>query len=193
MAEPLTAPEIARGIADRLDERGIPYAIGGAIALGYYAAPRATVDVDVNVFVPPATGLDHALDALCAASFVPSADRATLDRQALADGQFRGTIGNMRVDVFVPAISYYAELADRRRQVPLLGRPVWILGAEDLVVLKLMFYRRKDLADIEAILRDQGAALDRGFVRTKLAELVGPADERLGAFADIAHDVDTDE
>lgn len=26
---------------------------GGALALAYYAEPRMTVDVDVNVFVPP--------------------------------------------------------------------------------------------------------------------------------------------
>ena len=75
MAELQTAPEIARAIADALEERGIGYAIGGAIALGYYAVPRATVDVDVNVFVA--------------------------------------------------AIACYAELAERRRQVPLLGRVIF--------------------------------------------------------------------
>ena len=62
MAEMQTAPEIARAIADALDKRRIGYAIGGAIALGYYAVSRATVDVDVNVFVPPAMGIDDALD-----------------------------------------------------------------------------------------------------------------------------------
>ena len=34
--------------------RGIPHAFGGALALAYYATPRATVDIDVNVFVPVA-------------------------------------------------------------------------------------------------------------------------------------------
>ena len=29
----------------------IPHAFGGAIALAYYATPRATIDIDVNVFV----------------------------------------------------------------------------------------------------------------------------------------------
>jgi len=29
---------------------GLPHAFGGALALAYYAEPRATVDIDVNVF-----------------------------------------------------------------------------------------------------------------------------------------------
>ena len=30
----------------------VPHAFGGALALAYWAEPRATVDIDVNVFVP---------------------------------------------------------------------------------------------------------------------------------------------
>ncbi len=32
----------------------IPHAFGGALALAYYAEPRATIDIDLNVFVPVA-------------------------------------------------------------------------------------------------------------------------------------------
>lgn len=171
MAEQPTAAEVARAVADVLDRHGLGYAIGGAIALGFYAAPRATIDVDINIFVPPADGLSVALRALSDAGFAPHEDEATLHARANAEGQFRGTISGLRVDVFVPAIAYYAELADRRRQVVLLGRPAWILGPEDLVVLKLMFFRRKDLADVEALLRDQGVSVDRA--RCGGAELTG--------------------
>ena len=31
-----------------LEARGIPYAIGGAVAYGFWGVPRATVDVDLN-------------------------------------------------------------------------------------------------------------------------------------------------
>ncbi|MBI1843131.1 MAG: hypothetical protein HYR89_00725, partial [Actinobacteria bacterium] len=30
---------------------GVPHAFGGALALAYYAEPRATIDIDLNVFV----------------------------------------------------------------------------------------------------------------------------------------------
>ena len=68
-------------------------------------------------------------------------------------------------------IEYYGELVERRREVVLLGRPAWVLGPEDLAVLKMMFYRRKDLADVESLLREGSGALDLEFVRAKLAAL----------------------
>ena len=189
MAELPTAAEVARAVADVLERRGLPYAVGGAIALGFYAAPRATIDVDVNIFLPPQQEFAKVLAVLGEAGFVASEDAETLSKQACTEGQFRGAIEGVRVDVFVPAIPFYAQLAARRRQVPLLGRPIWILGAEDLVVLKLMFFRRKDLADVEAVLREQAPSLDREYVRCTLIDLVGLEDERVVALRAIEQDL----
>jgi hypothetical protein len=67
---------------------------------------------------------------------------------------------------------------------------LWIVGPEDLAVVKLMFFRRKDLADVEAMLRDQGKTLDREYIRRTLASLVGDDDERLTELRAIERDVD---
>lgn len=64
-----TAAEVARTIADGLEQNALSYAVGGAIALGFYATPRATIDVDVNIFVPPASGMDTVLAALVGMGF----------------------------------------------------------------------------------------------------------------------------
>jgi hypothetical protein len=180
-----TAAEVARDVADALERHSLSYAIGGAIALGFYAPPRATVDVDVNIFVSPKRGLGRALTALQDAGFEPEHAKDALSKQAREEGQFRGRVAGLRVDVFVPAIPFYRTLARRRRQAVLLGRPLWILGPEDLVVLKMMFFRRKDLADVEAVLRDQGDALDVGTIRRKLVELTGANDDRVSAWDDL--------
>lgn len=47
------APELARHLADILGAAGVPYGIGGALALGVWGFPRATNDVDLDVFVAP--------------------------------------------------------------------------------------------------------------------------------------------
>ncbi len=190
MDEPATAVDIARRLADALEKAALPYAIGGALALAYYAVPRATVDVDINVFIPPATELPSLLHTLQEAGFAPDAAASTIERQATTEGQFRGYIDGLRVDVFVPAIDYYTELQQRRRQVPLSGRPAWVLGPEDIAILKLMFYRRKDLADVESLLREQGETLDLKFVADKLRELVGDDDERLETLEEIANEIE---
>jgi hypothetical protein len=189
MPEAATAVEVARRLADHLEKAGVRYAIGGAVALGYYAVPRATVDVDINLFVSPTQDLPRVLELLRQIGFDPDTDDSTIAKQAREDGQFRGYLDGLRVDVFVPAIGYYGELAERRREVVLLGRPAWVLGPEDLAVLKMMFYRRKDLADVESLLRERSGAVDLDFVRRKLAELVGDDDERLETLRRILEDV----
>lgn len=191
MPEPPTAAEVARVVADALERHGLPYAIGGAIALGFYAPPRATVDVDVNVFIAPEGGIGPLLAALEGEAFLPADPPERLRALAREEGQFRGTIRGIRVDVFVPAIPFYGELEAGRRQVTLLGRPLWILACEDLAVLKLMFFRRKDLADVEAMLRDQGTSVDRSSIRRRLVEHVGAHDERVAALDAIERDVDS--
>jgi len=57
------AASVARRLADALEQHAIPYAIGGAIAYGFYGAARGTKDVDVNLFLPPDEARP-ALDAL---------------------------------------------------------------------------------------------------------------------------------
>ena len=42
------AVETAKQLAAALDEAGCEYALGGAIALGFWTAPRGTLDVDVT-------------------------------------------------------------------------------------------------------------------------------------------------
>ena len=76
-----------------------------------------------------------------------------LRQTATEDGQFGGRLAGVRVDVFVPAIASYASLNSRKRLVRLLDRPIHILCPEDLLTLKMIFFRRKDVADAEAMLR----------------------------------------
>jgi hypothetical protein len=41
--------QVAQAIAAALEAAGCDYALGGAIALGFWAEPRGTVDVDVTI------------------------------------------------------------------------------------------------------------------------------------------------
>ena len=54
----LDSYEVAEELAARLEAAGCEYALGGAIALGFWAEARGTLDVDVTVYLPidePAT------------------------------------------------------------------------------------------------------------------------------------------
>ena len=66
---------------------GLPHAFGGALALAFCTAePRATQDIDVNVFLSPEE-VDRLLDALPDGVAVADADRRALERDAQAREQ----------------------------------------------------------------------------------------------------------
>lgn len=52
LANPPTAPDsyqVAEELAARLEAANCDYALGGAIALGFWSGPRGTLDVDVTL------------------------------------------------------------------------------------------------------------------------------------------------
>jgi putative restriction endonuclease len=119
------APELARLLADHLEGAGIPYAIGGALALCVWGFPRATNDADLDVYATPER-LDPVFDALVGAGC--DVDRSAARSSATERGDFRVRLDGMRIDVFVPSIPLYDSAAQldgsgrnrRDANVPLL-------------------------------------------------------------------------
>ena len=54
-----------------------------------------------------------------------------------------------------------------------------MLSPEDTAIFKMLFFRGKDLVDVERLLALMGDALDRAFVRDSLVEVVGDEDYRV--------------
>lgn len=181
------ATVLARRLADALEAAGVPYAIGGALALGVWGFPRATNDVDLNLFVE-VDRLGPALEILRRAGCV--VDEAQALACARERGDFTVRAGMTRVDVFVPSVPLYDAARTRIRAAPLEGRPAWFLSPEDLIVFKMLFFRTKDILDIERLVAFAGADLDRGYVRRWLLDLVGEDDDRVGRWERILRDVD---
>lgn len=187
MTDVPSAPEVARLLADALEKAHIPYAVGGAIAYGLHAPPRATNDVDLNIFLG-ADEAGRALDALEGAG--ASVERASALRSARERGDFIVRFRGMRIDCFVPSIELSQSAATRVRKAALLGRPISILSAEDLTLFKLLFFRAKDIADVERLVRFQGERLDRAYIRLWLVRTVGEKDDRVAAWDRIVRDSD---
>ena len=73
----------------------------------------------------------------------------------------------------------------RRQEVTLEGQRIVIWDAETLCVFKLMFFRLKDLADVEAIVRLQGDTLDRDWVLRQLISIYGKRDPRISRWSEL--------
>lgn len=181
--KPASATASARELAAALDAVKCDYAIGGAIALGFWARPRSTMDVDVTLFLSP-TDVSGCVLMLESIGCKLTTDTAT---QSLTEhGYCQVEFGGGRIDVFLPLIPFYAEARKRRRAVEFENQRVMVWDAETLCVFKMMFFRLKDLADVEEVLRVQGDKLDRRWVREQIVNIYGRRDPRLARWDELA-------
>ena len=183
---PANAADVAKRLAELLDARKQEYALGGAIALGYWGVPRGTVDVDVTIYLAP----DQPSECVWLLQEIGCEFSSASATESLREHGFcRVAFAGLQVDVFLPTIPFYAAAKERRKLVDLGGRPILVWDAETLTVFKMMFFRRKDLADAEQVLRTQGRDLDRAWIWEQLASMYGPRDPRLAAWDDLTQDV----
>ena len=154
----------------------IPHAFGGALALAYYAEPRATIDIDVNVFVSTKRFPDVAkpLAELGAAANDPS-----IAHIVERDGQVRVMWDEVPIDIFFSYDPFHEAAGKARRTVPFGDGEIPILAAEHLVVCKVVFDRPKDWVDIEAMVAAE-ADIDAAEVLRWVARVAGDEDPRFG-------------
>jgi len=179
-AEP-SLPDKVIAIHEQLRAAKIPHAIGGALALAYYAEPRATIDIDLNVFVRVERWKD-VVDALVRLGV--NADR--LDPTALQrDGQCRLWWNDNPVDLFFANEEIHEEMRKKVRRVPFAGKTVPILAPEHLAVCKAMFDRPKDWIDIEQMLIATDH-LDISEIEGWLSRMAGDGDPRVSRLKELA-------
>ncbi len=158
----------------------IPHAFGGALALAYHAEPRATRDIDLNLFVD-VDQLDRVAVALAGLGIELSDDlRATIVR----DGQGRAFWDDTPIDLFFAYDAFHDAAARGRIVVPFADVTIPILSAAHLVVCKAVFDRPKDWVDIDAI-QAQGTALDAAEVLRWVGRIAGDADPRYDRIATV--------
>ncbi len=181
------AADVAKRVSAKLVAGGCDYAIGGAIALGYWAEPRGTIDVDFTLFIPPEKPGECVwlLQELGCELNTSDALRSLNEH-----GFCRVSYAGLRVDVFLPTVPFYEDARKRRQLVDLGGQEILIWDAETLVVFKMMFFRRKDIVDVEQVLRIQGASLDCIWIRERLAEIYGKRDPRISQWDDLVAERD---
>ncbi len=172
-----TLPERILALQDAL--QAIPHAFGGALALAYYAEPRATIDIDLNLFVRADRYPDVAAPLLDLG--VAAADPQAIESVA-NDGQARVMWDNTPIDLFFAYDPFHDAAAAACRTVPFAASSIPILAPEHLVVCKVIFDRPKDWVDIDAMI-SAGAVLDAAEVLRWVGRIAGDNDPRYSRIA----------
>ncbi|MEI8391422.1 MAG: nucleotidyl transferase AbiEii/AbiGii toxin family protein [Actinomycetes bacterium] len=156
-----------------LDKADVRHAFGGALALAYCTGePRATRDIDINIFLP-AEQVSVVQKALH--SVIEFTDSQL--RYLKAEGQTRVFWDETPVDLFFNVSDLHQHMSLKTSQGTLNGVEIPILSAEFLAIFKAMFNRTKDWADLEAMI--EVGSFNSDFVVSQLVDLLGPQDPRI--------------
>lgn len=156
-----------------------PYVVMGGIAVRIYGIPRATHDVDFTLAIDrdrlgdlyrSLADLGYTVPETYAAGWVDRVAGMPLVKARLyLEGR------GIDIDLFLAESPFQEQLLARRRCEQLDDFPVWFVSPEDLILLKLLSNRPRDVADIGDILFTQGQ-LDEDYMRHWAGQL-GVADE----------------
>jgi len=146
---------VLRTVTARLEQAGVPYMVSGSLALGYYAEPRMTRDIDIVVELDESSILKivsaFAVDFYCDEDAV---------RRAVATRRLVNLIhleSAYKVDLIVRKDSAYRLVEfQRRRRLLVGGVDVWLVTAEDLLLSKLV-WAQEGGSDLQ--LRDAAALI----------------------------------
>lgn len=157
-----------------LEADAIPHAFGGALALAYLTEePRATKDIDVNVFCAVAS-VERIFAALPRAVQRDAHDVEQVRR----DAQVRLWWDHTPIDLFFDVSEIHRDAAAHVRTVPFAGVDIPVLDAIELTVFKMMYSRPKDWLDITEMIRAGSLDVDRA--GTAFARIMGPNHEAIG-------------
>jgi hypothetical protein len=157
----------------------VPHAFGGALALAYCVGePRATADIDVNIFVrvDEVSGLFASLPE----------DIVVDDTAAEAvtrDGQVRLWWDDTPVDLFFSYHPLHDRAQARISVVPFGSDEIPVLSCTDLAVFKVVFNRTRDWADLEAMI--EADSVDRDEALRWLGDTLGEDAKPVQRFAEL--------
>ena len=106
-------------------------------------------------------------------------DRARCLEQARSGEVVVAHKDGYRIDVFVPSIPFDAVSRDRVKRVARGTSTVPVLSAEAIAVYKLLFFRSKDLVDLQSLVSAMRGTLDHAWVRAQLVEMLGEDSDRV--------------
>ena len=146
----MTLPEDLRQRLLAFNAHGVEYLVVGGWAVGFYAEPRFTKDIDI--FIRASVKNSEAVFRALAAFGAPLEGISPADFRDRPTSVFQLGLTPARADILQGIDGVEFEEAWKRRvEFTLEGVKVQVIASEDLIQNKLKSGRLSDLADVEAI------------------------------------------
>jgi hypothetical protein len=149
--------------ADALTGCGIAYLLAGSFSTNYYGIPRSTQDADFVV------QLDRAVEAAflekLGGEFAADPQLSFETNTGTYRQEIRHTRSPFKLELFLLSSDPHDQARFQRRvEVALFERRLWLPTAEDVVIWKLRWPRSKDRDDVRGVIGVQGDRLDWPYI-----------------------------
>ncbi len=157
------------------EELKILYVVMGGLAVRIHALPRPTNDVDFTILLPrerlgewfrAIEQLGYTVPEIYLTGWVDQVAGMPIVklRTFLEDGL------GVDVDVFLAESDFQRSLIERRMRVEVDSQSIFVVTPEDLLLLKLIANRPRDILDVQDLIFTQGQ-LDESYLRYWAAAL----------------------
>jgi hypothetical protein len=162
---PDQSAQLLLDITDFLRRVGVLYAIVGAFAVSFYGIPRSTADGVATIWL---SGTGKSAKDVCD-ELVKTGYQAMLNRGDLED-PIQGVIVieddyENKADLLIGVRGMAPQVGARCISTTLLDSQVTIIGADDLVGMKVFAGGPQDLEDVRGILQVSGSVLNVELLR----------------------------
>lgn len=157
-----------KDIAGILERIGLTYAVIGGVAVRAYGIPRPTYDLDFTLAIPRDRLAEFYNSVEERGYTVPENYRSgwvdTVAGMPLVKIKCYIQGHGVDVDVFLAETPFQQEILKRRQIVETPDGIAWLASPEDVVLLKLLAWRPRDVSDVGDVLFTQGE-LDNDYLR----------------------------
>lgn len=144
----LQAPLAAlQRLLSRFDERGV---VIGGVAIGFLGKPRMTVDIDA-MFLLSVNDLPELLHAAKGEGIEPRIESAEAFARKNRVLLLRHVESGINIDISLGVLPFEEEMVERSTIHKIGSLSVRLPTPEDMIILKAVAHRPKDLLDIQAI------------------------------------------
>jgi len=162
--------ETLKDIDQRCSRHGVPYTIIGGMATIIHGYVRTTGDIDVSLIAEIDT-LEQILE-LFADDYISMKANSLAFFQRCLFVPLKHRVTQMRVDV-AAALSSFERLAIKRsKRLSYAKIKLNVCTIEDLIIMKLVAARPKDIGDLQVLVPKNRQKLDVRYLRARAKEFI---------------------
>jgi predicted nucleotidyltransferase len=155
-------------VASFLEERHIPYMLIGGLAVSVWGEVRATLDADFSLWVEPSNLESVVADISARFRPIPSDPLSFVAASKVLPVT---ASSGVRADLVFASLPNERAVIARAVSKTIQGKNVPVVSVEDLIWMKLVSEREKDIDDARHLLRRHVNSLDRAYLEPIVEDL----------------------